>query len=100
MSSRIGRWAILRTFWVGFFVSLLEIVNGHEIQIKYVVAKYPKGRKLQHAGTPGYEAPWTLKGTHELRVTRGTLSSRSVCHPIGSVCRPLASVCRPMAVTS
>ena len=43
MSSRIGGWAILRTFWVGSFASLLEIVNGHEIQIKYVVAKYPKG---------------------------------------------------------
>ena len=26
-----------------FFASLLEIVNGHEIQIKYVVVKYPKG---------------------------------------------------------
>ena len=25
------------------FASLLVIVNGHEIQIKYVVAKYPKG---------------------------------------------------------
>ena len=28
----------------GFFVAnLLEIVNGQKIQIKYVVAKYPKG---------------------------------------------------------
>ena len=26
-----------------FFDSLLEIVNGNEIQITYVVAKYPKG---------------------------------------------------------
>ena len=26
-----------------FLGSLLEIVNGHQIQIKYVVAKYPKG---------------------------------------------------------
>ena len=26
-----------------FLASLLEIVNGHEIQIKYVVSKYPKG---------------------------------------------------------
>ena len=26
-----------------FFASLLEIVNGHEIQIKYVVVKYPEG---------------------------------------------------------
>ena len=32
-------------FWWDFifFASLLEPVNGHEIQIKYVVAKYPKG---------------------------------------------------------
>ena len=26
-----------------FLGSLLEIVNGHQNQIKYVVAKYPKG---------------------------------------------------------
>ena len=28
---------------LNFVGSLLEIVNGHQIQIKYVVAKYPKG---------------------------------------------------------
>ena len=26
-----------------FCASLLEFVNGHEIQIKYIVVKYPKG---------------------------------------------------------
>ena len=26
-----------------FCGSLLELVNGHEIQIKYIVVKYPKG---------------------------------------------------------
>ena len=26
-----------------FFAILLELVNGHEIQIKYIIVKYPKG---------------------------------------------------------
>ena len=41
--SSMGDYAHVLNGILYFCASLLELVNGHEKQIKYIVVKYPKG---------------------------------------------------------